>query len=87
MSRDIYDRLATTYHAAHEQQRKGGSVSIHVGEAVFDDMKALAAYQMGEGAAKALSIDGSTAWGFPVYVEDWDDSDAIEVRTTVVIHS
>jgi hypothetical protein len=80
---DTRDRLAATYFEAMESSHASGVVSIHVGQQVWDDMKALA--NVGRPQDEPV-VSPAMAWGFPVVLEPEFLPDTIKVRSTKVIH-
>lgn len=80
---DFLSRMARTYATAIDAAHRSGVVSIHVGQEVWDTMRAFAT----EATDRPLSFgpDSGLAWGFPVCLERDFLPDTIKIRVTTVI--
>lgn len=73
MARDIVDRLRETYVTAQAQQRECARVTIHVGQTVWDRLRAQA-------DQVSNHTPGNRLFGFPILLESAWDPNRIEVR-------
>lgn len=80
---DFLRRMALTYSTAIDAAHQCGVVSIHVGQEVWDTMRALAGHA--EQRSLGFGANDGMAWGFPVLLESDFLPDTIKVRVTTVI--
>lgn len=74
---NLENRMATAYKTALEASHGSGRVSVHVGPAAWDWMRAIC--QRASKSSLPPNVP-ETAWGFPVCLESAWDSDRVVVR-------